>query len=73
MHIDPNFTLNYTLLFEQLEEAEWFGLSEQSAVFKQLNLDQKSRKVMPLKVAYAQQLVQELAELRDNKHMAFEG
>lgn len=58
---------------EQLEEAEWFGLSEKAAVFKQLNLEQKSRKLMPLKVAYAQQLVQELTQLRDTKDSTFEG
>ena len=59
--------------FTQLEEAEWFGLTESLAIFKQLNLEQKSRKVMPLKVAYAEQLVKELTEMRDSKDLAFEG
>lgn len=67
-----SFTLD-SLPRTQLEEAEWFGLPENSAIFKQLNLEQKSRKVMPLKVAYAEQLVQELTELRDNKDSVFEG
>lgn len=43
-----------------LEEAEWFGLTLKAAVAKQHEIELKSKSLMPLKVRYAQDLINEL-------------
>lgn len=47
-----------------MEEAEWFGLPLQTAIFKQQMIDIKNKKLMPLKVIYAQNLVKELTGIK---------
>lgn len=52
------FSIN--LLKIQIEEAEWFGLTEREAVRKQRLIDAKNNVKIPLKYEFTRKLLEEL-------------